>query len=185
MTVQRAAAVHAVTTATAAGNSVVTAFIGLGANINDPERQIITALEALHQLPQTCLRQWSSLYGSKPLGPQDQPDYLNAVAEIETSLSAAELLSQLQQQERDQGREKLRHWGERCIDLDILLYGNDEIESADLTVPHAGLTERSFVVRPLLEIAPDLTLPDGRNLQQIVPVFDGGLMQLQRPLIDL
>ena len=185
MTVHRSAVVHAATTATVAVNPVVTAFIGLGANINDPERQIITALEALHQLPHTRLRQWSSLYGSKPLGPQDQPDYRNAVAEIETSLSAAELLALLQQQERNQGREKLRHWGERCIDLDILLFGHEVIETPDLTVPHAGLTERSFVVRPLLEIAPDLILPDGRSLQQIVPAFDGGLMQLQRPLIDL
>ena len=164
---------------------MVTAFIGLGANILDPQVQLITALQALQNLPETRLITWSSLYSSRPLGPQDQPDYVNAVAEIHTGLSAHLLLEQLQQQEKHQGRQKLRHWGERCIDLDILLYGDEQMRTDDLTIPHPGLTERDFVLQPLLEIAPALTLPDGRRLQQIVPSFDGALTQLYRPVIDL
>ncbi len=165
--------------------SAVTAYIGLGANIGDPQQQLIRALQALNGLPSTRLTDWSSFYSSRPLGPQDQPDFINAVAAIETSLSPAELLACTQQLELAQGREKVRHWGERCIDLDILLYDDRVVDTPDLKIPHAGLTERSFVVVPLLEIAPGITLPDGRPLQQIVPAFEGELMQLQRPVIDL
>ena len=165
--------------------SAVTAYIGLGANIDDPQQQLIRALKALNGLPSTRLTGWSSFYSSRPLGPQDQPDFINAVAVIETSLPPAELLAHTQHLESAQGREKRRHWGERCIDLDILLYGDQVVDTPDLTIPHAGLTERSFVIVPLLEIAPDTTLPDGRPLQQIVPSFEGELMQLQRPVVDL
>ncbi|WP_370292349.1 2-amino-4-hydroxy-6-hydroxymethyldihydropteridine diphosphokinase [Thalassolituus sp.] len=161
------------------------AYIALGANLNGPEDQIITALRALRALPDTQLICWSSLYGSKPLGPQDQPDYLNAVAEVTTTLAPLDLLDALQQQERDQGREKLRHWGERCIDLDILLYGDLTYADERLTIPHKEMTRRSFVVRPLLEIAPDLQLPDGQKLADAEPDFDGDLHQLHHPVIDL
>lgn len=161
------------------------AYIGLGANLNGPAEQIITALQALNQIPQTRLLRWSSLYGSRPLGPQDQPDYLNAVAEIETSLEPLQLLDQLQAQEKHQGREKLRHWGERCIDLDLLLYGQVILSSNRLNIPHHELKNRSFVVRPLLEIAPDLRLPDGTPLSAVTPEFDGDLHKLQYPVIDL
>ena len=160
-------------------------FIGLGANLNDPALQIVTALHTLHELPDTRLVNWSSLYGSSPLGPEDQPDYVNAVAEIETSLEPLALLDLTQQAERDQGRVKLRHWGERCIDLDILLFGNRVLTSERLNLPHHELTNRSFVVSPLLEIAPDLTLPDGRRLDSVSPGFDGDLHKLHRPVIDL
>jgi len=164
---------------------MVRAYIALGANLNGPEEQITTALRALAALPDTELVCWSSLYGSKPLGPQDQPDYLNAVAEIRTSLEPLPLLDALQQQERDQGREKLRHWGERCIDLDILMWDDLSMTSERLTIPHKEMTHRSFVVRPLLEIAPDLILPDGSRLADADPEFDGGLHKLQHPVIDL
>lgn len=153
-------------------------FIGLGANLNDPVAQIHCAIKALGALPQSQLIRCSSLYSSQPLGPQDQPDYVNAVAELTTDLSPFALLDALQQQEREQGRVKLRHWGERCIDLDILLYGDLTLQSERLCIPHKELTQRSFVVQPLLELAPDLHLPDGTALQSITPTFGGNLHKL-------
>lgn len=153
-------------------------YIGLGANLNDPGAQIRAALQALMQLPHTRLLRVSSLYGSKPLGPQDQPDYQNAVAELETELQPLQLLDALQQQERDQGRVKLRHWGERCIDLDILLYGNQTLESERLNIPHKELKNRSFVVEPLRELVPNLRLPDGSLVSELVPSFGGELIKL-------
>lgn len=153
-------------------------YIGLGANLNDPGAQIRVALQALAQIPHTQLLRVSSLYGSKPLGPQDQPDYQNAVAELATDLEPLALLDALQQQERDQGRVKLRHWGERCIDLDLLLYGDQIFESERLTIPHKELKNRSFVLEPLRELAPNLRLPDGSFIRDLVPSFGGELIKL-------
>ncbi|MCY0964373.1 2-amino-4-hydroxy-6-hydroxymethyldihydropteridine diphosphokinase [Parathalassolituus penaei] len=139
-------------------------YLGLGANIDNPVQQLLTAVTTLAALPGIQLEQVSSLYGSKPVGPQDQPDYVNAVACIRTCLAPLALLDNLQQLERDQGRVKLRHWGERCIDVDILLYGDEVISSERLTVPHSQMALRSFVLLPLMEIAPALNMPDGRPL---------------------
>ena len=141
-------------------------YIGLGANIDDPRRQLEDALQALQQHPCIQVNICSSFYGSKPVGPQDQPDFVNAVACIATSLTPEQLLDALQAQERQQGRIKLRHWGERCIDLDILLYGDQVVESERLRIPHPQMLLRSFVLLPLHEIAPDLVFPDGHPLQQ-------------------
>ena len=160
-------------------------YIGLVANLNAPDAQITLALQALHKLPKTRFIAYSSLYGSKPLGPQDQPDYLNAVAHIDTELTPLELLDALQQQERDQGREKLRHWGERCIDLDILLYDDLQLHSERLNIPHLELAKRSFVVVPLAELAPELRLPSGQLITEITPEFNGELQKLHCPVIDL
>ena len=164
---------------------MTTVYIGLGANIDGPIEQIHIALQTLKALPETQLIRCSSLYGSAPLGPEDQPDYVNAVAELETTLAPLDLLDALQAIEKIQGRIKHRHWGERCIDLDILLYGNETLNSERLNLPHHEMANRSFVVTPLLEIAPDLTLPDGQRLSQIQPEFDGDLHKLQSPVIDL
>ena len=164
---------------------MTTVYIGLGANIDGPIEQIHIALRTLKALPETELIRCSSLYGSAPLGPEDQPDYVNAVAELETILAPLDLLDALQAIEKTQGRIKHRHWGERCIDLDILLYGNKTLNSERLNLPHHEMANRSFVVTPLLEIAPDLTLPDGQRLSQIQPEFDGDLHKLQSPVIDL
>ena len=164
---------------------MTTAYIGLGANIDDPIMQIEIAHRALHALSDTQLTACSSFYGSAPLGPEDQPDFINAVAQIETELSPLSLLDALQQIEQTQGRIKRRHWGERCIDLDILLFGNETLRSERLNLPHHELTKRSFVVSPLLEIAPDLVLPDGQPLSDVQPEFDGDLHTLHRPVIDL
>ena len=160
-------------------------FIGLGANLDNPKHQLAVALQALAELADSQLMAVSSVYGSKPLGPQDQPDYLNCVAHLQTQLTPTALLDALQQQEQQQGRVKFRHWGERCIDLDILLYDQLTLVSERLTIPHQELAKRSFVVEPLREIAPDLVLPDGRVFAELEPEFGGELQRLHPPLIDL
>ncbi|PIE20793.1 MAG: 2-amino-4-hydroxy-6-hydroxymethyldihydropteridine diphosphokinase [Neptuniibacter caesariensis] len=143
-------------------------YIGLGSNLKQPLKQVSDAIEALALLPETELLCTSSLYRSAPVGPQDQPDFINAVAQIETSLSPLELLNQLQAIEQQQQRVRERHWGPRTLDLDILLYADQIIASERLTVPHAYMTERSFVLYPLAEISPDLVMPDGEKLSALI-----------------
>ncbi len=140
-------------------------YIGLGANLHQPVAQLQAAISHLQQLPQSRLITVSSFYSSKPMGPQDQPDYVNAVAELHTSLQPEALLDQLQQIELEQGRQrKDERWGPRTLDLDILLVNNLQINTARLTVPHYGMKQREFVLYPLAEIAPQLTLPCGTVL---------------------
>ena len=158
----------------------VRCYIGLGANLTTPIAQLQRAVVALQQLPDSHLVAVSSFYGSKPMGPQDQPDYVNAVAAIDTRLLPEPLLDALQQIEQQQGRvRKAERWGPRTLDLDILLYGNDTISSDRLTVPHYGLREREFVLYPLHEIAPELSLPDGTVLSSLLAqVALNGLQKL-------
>lgn len=161
-------------------------YLGLGANIDNPVQQLLTAVKTLAAIPGIELEQVSSLYGSKPVGPQDQPDYVNAVACIRTHIAPLALLDHLQQLEREQGRVKLRHWGERCIDVDILLYGDEMISSERLTVPHSQMALRSFVLLPLLEIAPALEMPDGRPLTAwAAPVLADIQSGKEAPLVPL
>jgi 2-amino-4-hydroxy-6-hydroxymethyldihydropteridine diphosphokinase len=144
-------------------------FIGIGSNLHDPVKQVQLAIKALCALPQSQLRQVSGLYSSQPMGPQDQPDYVNAVAELATELAPLALLDALQAIEQEQGRvRKAERWDARTLDLDILLYANQQINHERLTVPHYGMAERQFVLYPLAEIAPDLVLPNGQTLQQIL-----------------
>jgi 2-amino-4-hydroxy-6-hydroxymethyldihydropteridine diphosphokinase len=148
-------------------------YIGIGSNQADPVKQAKQAIAALKTLPKTELISCSSLYCSAPMGPQDQPDYINAVAKLDTQLSALELLDQLQQIELSQGRvRKANRWGPRTLDLDIILYGEHKINNARLTIPHYGMKEREFVLYPLLEIAEDLVLPDGSVLSQLAASCD-------------
>ncbi len=142
-------------------------FIGLGSNLDDPQTQILTAIDDIKKLDNTRLIKQSSLYHSPPMGPQDQPDYVNAVVEVETGLPPHVLLDNLQKLEQKHGRIKKRHWGERTLDLDILLYSNLMIDDERLKVPHPGLTERAFVVYPLAEIAADITIPGKGDLATI------------------
>ncbi len=135
------------------------AYIGLGSNLAEPAQQVNSALTDLNNLPQTKVISQSSLYSSPPMGPQDQPDYINAVVEIKTDLAVDILLDALQEIELEHGRERKRRWGERTLDLDILLFGEQQIETERLSVPHPGIPERSFVLYPLSEIAPDLIIP--------------------------
>lgn len=146
----------------------VAAYIGLGSNLQDPLRQLKEAFTALSALPESKLLSRSSLYGSKPMGPQDQPDYVNAVALLETRLPPLQLLHELQQIENQQGRVRQRRWGERTLDLDLLLYGDQCIDLPELVVPHIGLAERNFVLYPLHEIAPELHIPKLGALQQLL-----------------
>lgn len=137
----------------------VRAFIGLGSNLDDPAEQLRAAFSALGGIPGSRLLARSPVYRSKPLGPADQPDYLNAVAELETRLEAEELLDHLQGIERQQGRQRSRHWGPRTLDLDLLAFGDQRIDTARLQVPHPGILDRAFVLVPLADLAPDLGLP--------------------------
>ncbi|HFD81104.1 MAG TPA: 2-amino-4-hydroxy-6-hydroxymethyldihydropteridine diphosphokinase [Gammaproteobacteria bacterium] len=146
----------------------VTAYIGLGSNLQEPRAQLRSALEALAELPQGRLAAVSSLYRSAPMGPQDQPDYLNAVARIETALEPEPLLDTLQAIERAQGRVRTRRWGPRTLDLDLLLYGERIIDSERLSVPHPGLAERDFVLCPLAELDAGLEIPGQGPVQQLL-----------------
>jgi len=152
-----------------------TVYLGLGANLNDPINQLNQAVSALKALPDTDSNlKVSSFYSSKPMGPQDQPDYVNAVACIQTELAPSDLLALTQKIELDLGRvRKDERWGPRTLDIDILLFGDLTINLPDLTVPHYGMKLREFVIYPLLEIAPNITLPDGlavTELQKSVPL---------------
>lgn len=134
-------------------------YIGLGSNIEHPYRQIKEAIIALDGLPDTRVTADSGYYKSRPMGPKDQPDYVNAVVRIETGLVATELLTHCQQIEDRQGRIRSRRWGERCIDLDVLLFADMQIETDKLTVPHPGISQRDFVYLPLLKLDPAITIP--------------------------
>ncbi len=134
------------------------AYIGLGSNLDDPIQQIQTAFKGLAALPETRTLAQSGLYRSPPVGPADQPDYINAVACIQTTLQAEALLDALQGLEQAHHRKRLRHWGPRTLDLDILLFGEHTIQTERLVVPHPQLTQRRFVLEPLVAIAPDLLI---------------------------
>ncbi|MDP5254017.1 MULTISPECIES: 2-amino-4-hydroxy-6-hydroxymethyldihydropteridine diphosphokinase [unclassified Vibrio] len=146
-----------------------TVYIAIGSNLDNPVQQAQQAIEALKQLPDSQWEQVSSLYSSTPMGPQDQPDYINAVAKLYTHLTPLELLEHTQRIELEHGRvRKEQRWGARTLDLDILLYGQETIEHPRLTIPHYGMKVREFVVYPLAEITPDLTLPDGTKLSELL-----------------
>lgn len=138
----------------------VAAFIGIGSNLADPRQQVNSALQELSGLAATRLHSRSALYRSAPMGPQDQPDYINAVARLDTGLTPDALLDALQAIEARHGRERNgERWGPRTLDLDILLYGDRCIDNPRLHVPHPGIADRNFVLYPLAEIAPDLDIP--------------------------
>ncbi len=144
-------------------------FVAIGSNLADPLGQARRAVSALAALPETELQQASSFYSSRPMGPADQPDYVNAVARLATRLAPLALLDQLQRIELEQGRvRKDERWGPRTLDLDLLLYGDRVIKHERLIVPHYGMQEREFVLLPLAEIAPALVLPCGTPLAQLV-----------------
>jgi 2-amino-4-hydroxy-6-hydroxymethyldihydropteridine diphosphokinase len=137
------------------------AYIGIGSNLGDPVVQVREAIEALGDLPDSILVARSSLYRGKPMGPPEQPDYVNAVIALDTVLSPEALLVALQAIEQRLGRDRSAEekWGPRLLDLDLLLYGSREIRSVELTIPHPGMHERDFVLIPLAEIAGDITIP--------------------------
>jgi 2-amino-4-hydroxy-6-hydroxymethyldihydropteridine diphosphokinase len=137
----------------------ILATIGLGANLNDPAAQVEYALAELDRLPDTRLLARSSLYASAPVGYVDQPDFINAVAQVETSLAPRALLAALLDIEHRHGRERSFRNAPRTLDLDLLLYGDAHFHEEGLTLPHPRMHERGFVLLPLLEIAPDTVIP--------------------------
>ncbi|GAB7197581.1 2-amino-4-hydroxy-6-hydroxymethyldihydropteridine diphosphokinase [Dickeya oryzae] len=140
-------------------------YLALGSNLSEPLQQVRAALRALDAITQTRLVRCSSFYRSRPLGPQDQPDYLNAVAELQTGLSPEALLDNTQRIELKQGRvRKENRWGPRTLDLDILLFGDLTLHTERLTVPHYDMKNREFMLYPLAELAPELVFPDGEAL---------------------
>lgn len=153
-------------------------YIALGSNQGDPVQQVQTACWALRALPQSQLISCSSLYRSAPMGPQDQPSYINAVLALDTELPPEALLDQLQRIEQEHGRvRKAERWGPRTLDLDILLYGDQVIQSKRLQVPHYHMHARAFVLYPLAEIAPTLQMPDGTALNDMLQNCPRGDLQ--------
>lgn len=146
------------------------AYIGLGSNLSDPQQQLNQAKAAIAALPDTHIKQCSSIYQSPAMTLDNEPqnDYLNAVIAIDTTLDAEQLLEQLQRIEDAQGRVRDKRWGARTIDLDILLYGNLQISTELLNLPHAEMHKRRFVLEPLQQIAPQLRIPAQAELQTLL-----------------
>jgi 2-amino-4-hydroxy-6-hydroxymethyldihydropteridine diphosphokinase len=146
---------------------VIVAYVALGANLGDREKNLRAALERLKELGPLRV---SAFRETDPVGVTDQPRFVNAVAELETALGARELLERLLEIERELGRDRSKEerWGPRTIDLDLLLFGDDVIDEPGLTVPHPRLPERRFVLEPLHELAPGLLLPDGRAVGDLL-----------------
>ncbi|ELQ6107737.1 2-amino-4-hydroxy-6-hydroxymethyldihydropteridine diphosphokinase [Cronobacter turicensis] len=148
-------------------------FIALGSNLAEPLSQVNNALAALARIPHSRIVTTSSFYRTPPLGPQDQPDYLNAAVALETTLSAEELLDNTQRIELEQGRvRKAERWGPRTLDLDIMLFGDATINIERLIVPHYDMKNRAFMLLPLSEIAPALRFPDGERLADVLERLD-------------
>lgn len=145
------------------------AYIAIGSNLASPLEQVNAAVQALSEIPQSRLVAVSAFYRTPPLGPQDQPDYLNAAVVLETALDAETLLDNTQRIELLQGRQrKAERWGPRTLDLDIMLFGDEVINTEHLTVPHYDMKNRGFMLWPLFEVAPELTFPNGESLQTIL-----------------
>jgi 2-amino-4-hydroxy-6-hydroxymethyldihydropteridine diphosphokinase len=160
----------------------VVAYIGLGANLGEPRRQLEKALAKLAAVEEVQVLAVSTFYLNPPLGPQDQPWYVNAVAAIRTRLAAEDLLRVLQQIEADLGRVRGERWGPRAIDLDLLLYDGEIIFTPELIVPHPEMHRRAFVLLPLAEIAPDAWHPTlKRSAGQLLAELDPSERQALRP----
>lgn len=152
-------------------------YIGLGSNLEHPVTQVATALLELERLDHCRALVHSSLYRSDPVGPPGQPDYINAVASVETTLLPLELLDALQAIEQQHQRVRIQHWGPRTLDLDLLLYGDQQINNERLTVPHAFIQARNFVLYPLAEIAPDLRITHKISLASCLKNCESGSLE--------
>lgn len=162
-------------------SAALPAYVGLGSNLERPEEQLLLALEELARLPATRLLAASGLYRNPPMGSVPQPDYVNAVAALETCLPPLELLDALQGIEQVHGRVRIERWGPRTLDLDLLLYADRIIDEPRLQVPHPGLHERPFVLYPLAEIAPGLTIPGrGPLADWLAQCPSDGLVRIDR-----
>jgi 2-amino-4-hydroxy-6-hydroxymethyldihydropteridine diphosphokinase len=158
-------------------------FVALGSNLDDPRTQVLRGLEALSRLPRTTVLARSRLYRSAPWGVIDQPGFVNAAAELETALAPRGLLDGLLDLERAAGRDRTgQRWGPRILDLDLLLYGNVELDEPGLRLPHPHLHERAFVLLPLADLAPDLEVPGRGRVRELLGRVDvGGCRPLGNP----
>lgn len=158
---------------------MVEAYIALGANLGDPVAQVEDACEEIGRIAGTQLIARSPWYQTKAVGPGDQPDYINGVVKVWTDLEPLALLHELQAIEQHHGRQRHIKWGARTLDLDLLIYADQKITSAELTVPHPHLHERNFVVYPLADIAGELLLPSGVLVSQLrAKLADEGIRRL-------
>lgn len=155
-------------------NPPVRAFVGIGSNLEDPARQVALALAALAAIPDTEVAAASRPFRTPPWGDTAQPAFVNAVAELHTSLPARALFTHLQRIEAGAGRLRERRWGPRVLDLDLLLYGDACISDADMHVPHPHLHERAFVLVPLAELAPTLEVPGHGRVDLLLAAVDAG-----------
>jgi 2-amino-4-hydroxy-6-hydroxymethyldihydropteridine diphosphokinase len=163
----------------------VVAYIGLGANLGDPVRQVTQALALLSQAPEVEVVRVSRFYLTPPLGPPGQPWYVNAAAQVKTRLTPEELLRVLLQVERGLGRERGERWGPRVIDLDLLLYDGEVMEEPGLTIPHPEMHRRAFVLVPLADIAPEAWHPGFRKTaRELRDELDPAEVALLKPLGD-
>ncbi len=165
------------------GSAVWTpAYIGLGSNLENPATQVAAAIDRIAKLPESSLQSVSSLYSSRPMGPENQPDFVNAVACLLTKMPARRLLDELLAIELAAGRRRDgERWGPRVLDLDLLMYGRQQIDEATLTVPHPGIAERNFVLFPLREIAPHAHVPGLGSVSALadrLPVDDFDIARL-------
>jgi 2-amino-4-hydroxy-6-hydroxymethyldihydropteridine diphosphokinase len=156
------------------------AYVGLGSNLDEPAMQVRRALKALAGLPQTRLVRWSHLYGSTPMGPVKQPDFINAAAGVLTQLEAPQFFGELRALERELGRLPPRErWSARRIDLDLLLFAQVRQQGPELQLPHPGIVDRNFVLYPLSEVAPELPVPGyGRVAELAARVSSMGIWRL-------
>ena len=165
-----------------ARTAAVEAFVGLGANLDNPLQQVRQAIAELDGIERTRVLAASSMYRSVPVGYADQPDFINAVARLQTELSPRELLDALHVIENHHGRRRSVRNAPRTLDLDLLSYGALVVEEEGLTLPHARMHERAFVLLPLAEIAPDALLPGRMPLSQLLALVDrGGVEKLDGP----
>lgn len=163
--------------------SAVTAYIGLGANLGDPVAQLDAAVQAMGQHQQIQLLKLSKVYRSQPHGPQDQPDYYNAVLQIKTTLPPGDLLVLLQAIEKENGRQRdqqTRRWGARTLDLDIILYDNLTMNSKSLVIPHPRAYCREFVIQPLMDLDKTLEIPTFGKVEQLAASLPINTMQVIR-----
>lgn len=147
------------------------AYLSLGSNLNNPLEQVKMAIKEIENIPDIQLLKQSSLYKTPPIGPK-QPDFINAAIKIATTLSAEDLLTKMQSIEASHHRERLIHWGPRTLDIDLILFDEENILTERLTVPHPFMQERAFVLVPILEIEPKLITPQHGDLQAILETLD-------------
>lgn len=160
------------------------AYLGLGSNVGERLENLKGAVAALAEAPGVTVVAVSGVYRTEPVGREDQPEYLNAVVAIETGLTPSELLLLVNRIERSHGRKRDVRWGPRTLDIDILLFGMEEVNEADLEIPHPRMSGRRFVLVPLAELAPGAVLPDGTPVVRLLEgLADGGRVALDPDLV--